>query len=233
MPDGDQAHRSRHHKVFSSPVPPMLFLPTTPNGCASGGRPPAFLLTPGAASFRARKQERDGSRPRLVSRPRRDPRTPGPIRVPTLYIWGDADDTVGRIAAEGTADFIAAPYRFEVLSASAISPPTRCPIASTRYCFSTLRPIRFDRSSARCGIARASRSRRMRHLRHHPRPARFRSSRHRPSYSYLKWRNPSRRKPSPQKCSNCRGEGVQRGPAQKEVLPMEETIPFLNSPLKR
>jgi pimeloyl-ACP methyl ester carboxylesterase len=43
-------------------------------------------------------------------------RTPlGPIRVPTLYIWGDADDTVGRTAAEGTVDFIAAPYRFEVL----------------------------------------------------------------------------------------------------------------------
>ena len=39
----------------------------------------------------------------------------GPIRVPTLYIWGDADDTVGRIAAEGTVDFIAAPYSFEVL----------------------------------------------------------------------------------------------------------------------
>ena len=39
----------------------------------------------------------------------------GPIRVPTLYIWGDADDTVGRVAAEGTVDFIAAPYCFEVL----------------------------------------------------------------------------------------------------------------------
>jgi hypothetical protein len=33
----------------------------------------------------------------------------------TLYIWGDADDTVGRPAAEGTVDFVAAPYRFEVL----------------------------------------------------------------------------------------------------------------------
>ena len=39
----------------------------------------------------------------------------GAIKVPTLYIWGDADDTVGRFAAEGTVDFIAAPYRFEVL----------------------------------------------------------------------------------------------------------------------
>jgi len=35
--------------------------------------------------------------------------------VPTLYIWGDADDTVGRLAAEGTRDFVAAPYHFEVL----------------------------------------------------------------------------------------------------------------------
>lgn len=43
-------------------------------------------------------------------------RTPiGPIRVPTLFIWGDADDTVGRAAAEGTQDFVAAPYRFEIL----------------------------------------------------------------------------------------------------------------------
>ena len=39
----------------------------------------------------------------------------GVIRVPTLYIWGDADDTVGRAAAEGTATSSQAPYRFEVL----------------------------------------------------------------------------------------------------------------------
>ena len=39
----------------------------------------------------------------------------GKISVPTLFIWGDADDTVGRAAAEGTIDFITGPYRFEVL----------------------------------------------------------------------------------------------------------------------
>jgi pimeloyl-ACP methyl ester carboxylesterase len=49
----------------------------------------------------------------MVSRARRDPL--GVIEVPTLYIWGDADDTVGRIAAEGTKDFVSAPYRFAVL----------------------------------------------------------------------------------------------------------------------
>ena len=44
------------------------------------------------------------------------PRQPlGRIKVPTLYLWGDADDTVGRVAAEGTGEFIDAPYRFEVL----------------------------------------------------------------------------------------------------------------------
>jgi pimeloyl-ACP methyl ester carboxylesterase len=35
--------------------------------------------------------------------------------VPTLFIWGDADDTVGRISAEGTSEFIAADYRFAAL----------------------------------------------------------------------------------------------------------------------
>jgi pimeloyl-ACP methyl ester carboxylesterase len=36
----------------------------------------------------------------------------GVIRVPTLFIWGDADDTVGRMAAEGTGEFVASAYRF-------------------------------------------------------------------------------------------------------------------------
>ena len=37
------------------------------------------------------------------------------ITVPVLYMWGDADDTVGREAAAGTADFVSGPYRFEIL----------------------------------------------------------------------------------------------------------------------
>jgi len=39
----------------------------------------------------------------------------GAIRVPVLYIWGDADDTVGRVAAEGTREFVSGPYQFEIL----------------------------------------------------------------------------------------------------------------------
>ncbi|HTO53055.1 MAG TPA: alpha/beta hydrolase [Myxococcota bacterium] len=34
------------------------------------------------------------------------------VRVPTLYVWGNADATVGRLAAEGTRKFVEAPYQF-------------------------------------------------------------------------------------------------------------------------
>ncbi len=39
----------------------------------------------------------------------------GTIRVPTLYIWGDIDATVGPDAARGTAEFVSAAFTMEVL----------------------------------------------------------------------------------------------------------------------
>ena len=39
----------------------------------------------------------------------------GRTRVPTLFVWSDGDAAIGRRAAEGAADFVDAPYRFEVL----------------------------------------------------------------------------------------------------------------------
>ena len=39
-----------------------------------------------------------------------------PASMPTLYVWSDQDPALGRDAAEATADFVAGPYRFEVLS---------------------------------------------------------------------------------------------------------------------
>jgi len=54
--------------------------------------------------------------PRRCTRARGAIRSPlGVIRVPTLYIWGDADDTVGSPAAEGTREFVSGPYQFAVL----------------------------------------------------------------------------------------------------------------------
>ena len=40
----------------------------------------------------------------------------GPVSVPTLYVWGDADVALGRTAAEATAEHVEGPYRFEVLA---------------------------------------------------------------------------------------------------------------------
>jgi pimeloyl-ACP methyl ester carboxylesterase len=37
------------------------------------------------------------------------------IDVPTLYVWGDSDSTVGRAAAEATATYVKGPYYFEVV----------------------------------------------------------------------------------------------------------------------
>jgi len=39
----------------------------------------------------------------------------GPISVPTLYVWSTDDIGIGREAAEATADYVAGPYRLEVL----------------------------------------------------------------------------------------------------------------------
>jgi pimeloyl-ACP methyl ester carboxylesterase len=117
MPDGDQAHRSRHHKAFLEPGAADIVLADDAKWLrerlAANGMPQAAIaehlsvlgnkgaMEAALAWYRARGAIRGPL---------------GPIRVPTLYIWGDADDTVGRPAAEGTVDFIAASYRFEVLS---------------------------------------------------------------------------------------------------------------------
>jgi pimeloyl-ACP methyl ester carboxylesterase len=116
MPDGDQARRSRHHKAFLEPNAAEIVLANDAQWLrerwAAAGVPPAAM---------EKHLSVIGNREAMEAaltwyRARGAIRSPlGPIRVPTLYIWGDADDTVGRAAAEGTEDFVAAPYRFEIL----------------------------------------------------------------------------------------------------------------------
>ena len=116
LTDGEQAQRSKHHKAFLEPDAADVVLADDARWLrerlAANGVPPDAIerhlavlgnkeaMEAALAWYRARGAIRGPL---------------GPIRVPTLYIWGDADDTVGRAAAEGTVDFIAAPYRFEVL----------------------------------------------------------------------------------------------------------------------
>ncbi|MGA7807430.1 alpha/beta fold hydrolase [Bradyrhizobium sp.] len=116
MADGEQAQRSSHHKAFLEPDAAAVVLADDARWLrerwAAAGVPAQAMaehlavLGNGAAMEAALAWYRARGAIRAPL---------GPIRVPTLYIWGDADDTVGRAAAEGTRDFIAAPYRFEVL----------------------------------------------------------------------------------------------------------------------
>ena len=116
MPDGEQKRRSAHHKWFlesdavAAPARRRRRLAArTPQGqrrSAGGDR---------AAHRGDRQRGRDVRRAGVVPRARHASQAGRHHRVPTLYIWGDADDTVGRAAAEGTAEFVSAPYRFEVL----------------------------------------------------------------------------------------------------------------------
>jgi pimeloyl-ACP methyl ester carboxylesterase len=56
----------------------------------------------------------------------------GTITVPTLYIWGDADSTVGPSAARWTADHVTGPYRFEALPRVGHFATDQAPAAVTR-----------------------------------------------------------------------------------------------------
>jgi pimeloyl-ACP methyl ester carboxylesterase len=115
--DPEQKHRSRHHRAFLGPESGGLLLADNAKRLRAGlveagvpddaveayigtlGSPPAIEAALGW--YRAQAELRAAL---------------GKIKVPTLYIWGDVDATVGRMAAEGTAEFVSAPYRFEVLT---------------------------------------------------------------------------------------------------------------------
>jgi pimeloyl-ACP methyl ester carboxylesterase len=114
--DGDQKHRSRHHRAFLEPETGQLLLKDNARRLRDGlfgqGVPAAALeehlsvlgnpeaLEAALAWYRSNK----GLAADI-----------GTIKVPTLYIWGDADATVGPDAARGTAEFVGAAYAMEVL----------------------------------------------------------------------------------------------------------------------
>jgi pimeloyl-ACP methyl ester carboxylesterase len=114
--DGEQAQRSRHHRWFLEPDAADVVLADNAKWLrerlAANGVPDAAITE--HLAVLGNKDAMEGAL--AWYRARGAIRGPlGMIKVPTLYIWGDADDTVGRTAAEGTVDFVTAPYRFEVL----------------------------------------------------------------------------------------------------------------------
>lgn len=113
---GDQKKRSRHHRAFLEPDTAKLLLADNARRLREGlfgqGVPAAALeehlsvlgnpeaLEAALAWYRSNK----GLAADI-----------GTIAVPTLYIWGDVDATVGPDAAYGTAEFVAPSFAMEVL----------------------------------------------------------------------------------------------------------------------
>lgn len=112
-----QRHRSRHHRAFHDPATVGLMLD---NGAerlrrslADRGVPPpsideyvSVLGDPAALEAAIAWYRAVGALASVEV---------GPIRVPTLYVWGDQDHSVGPTAAHGTAEHVTGPYRFEVV----------------------------------------------------------------------------------------------------------------------
>src|SRR6266536_3435732 len=112
MSGGEQAQRSKHHKAFLEPDAADVVLADDAKWLrerlAANGVP-----TDAIERHLAVLGNKDAMEAALAwYRARGAIRGPlGPIRVPTLYIWGDADDTVGRGAAEGTREDVSGPYQ--------------------------------------------------------------------------------------------------------------------------
>jgi pimeloyl-ACP methyl ester carboxylesterase len=117
--DPSQAQRSRHHSLFQDPDSARRLL------ADDAARLRKLLANQGvAAPDIAAYLERLNDEAALDAainwyRPasnRAASKDVPKVSVPTLYIWGDQDATVGRAAAEATADHVSGPYRFEVIA---------------------------------------------------------------------------------------------------------------------
>jgi pimeloyl-ACP methyl ester carboxylesterase len=118
MVRSDQALRSSYMAFFQLPVVPERLL------LAGGGRGLRRALRQGGLPdevverYVTRMQEPGALTGalnwyRAIPYGGRDP--VGRVRVPTLHVWGDRDVALGRAAIEASAQFVAAPYRLEVL----------------------------------------------------------------------------------------------------------------------
>lgn len=114
--DPAQAERSKHHRSFQRPeataerlvddgAPLRSLLESWGAGPADID---AYLATLG--THEALDAAINWYRAMGQSKPQ--PGDVPPVGVPTLFVWGNDDASVGRIAAEATADFVEGPYRF-------------------------------------------------------------------------------------------------------------------------
>jgi pimeloyl-ACP methyl ester carboxylesterase len=114
--DGDQKHRSRHHRAFLDSETGRMLLED------NGRRLRERLAEQGVPETAIDEHMSVLGSPEAIEATLAWYRSNkglaadiGKIAVPTLYIWGDNDATVGPDAAQGTAEFVDAAYGLEVL----------------------------------------------------------------------------------------------------------------------
>jgi len=115
--DDGQKHRSRHHRAFLDPDTAALLLADGARRLrqtlGGAGVPEAAI-----AEYLSVLGEPAGLEAALAwyraagALGRADV---GAVSVPTLYLWGEEDATVGRGAAHGTAAFVSGAYRLETI----------------------------------------------------------------------------------------------------------------------
>jgi pimeloyl-ACP methyl ester carboxylesterase len=117
--DSQQGRRSAHHAAFQDAGAAVEIrandMARFRKAFALQGVPPdtaqayvATLEPPGALEAAIAWYRAAGlSGPRGAATP--------PVHQKTLYIWGDDDRTVGRMAAEATGEFVVGPYCFEII----------------------------------------------------------------------------------------------------------------------
>ena len=110
----DQQHRSRHHKAFHDPSTVAMLL-ADDAGRLRGTLADAGVPAPSIAEYLSVLGNGEALEAALAwyrAAGALANMEVGPITVPTLYVWGDQDRSVGRSAAEWTAEHVKAPYRF-------------------------------------------------------------------------------------------------------------------------
>jgi pimeloyl-ACP methyl ester carboxylesterase len=115
--DAGQSERSRHHRGFDDPNTAARLLADDARRLR---RTLGEQAVPEAAiTAYVSKLAEPAALDSALHWYRAAKRSPTPVPdvlVPTLYVWGDQDATVGRVAAESTAQHVKAAYRFEVIA---------------------------------------------------------------------------------------------------------------------
>ena len=124
--DEDQRRRSQYMRDWSSPETEARML--------AGGLVEVFGGVPAvdAGVYLARLRE-PGAMTAALSYYRAQSRADldgvGPVTVPTMHVWSDRDEALGRAGAEATASYVTGPYRFEVIEGVSHWVPEQAPDA--------------------------------------------------------------------------------------------------------